>query len=185
MSSSSQARHVVAQRYGRVLFEMASDENTLPSILKDVNTLASLLEAEENEWRLLTNPTISREDQTQMISSLAKTLSLKDLTVRFLKVLSQNGRLPFLNEVLKIFHVAHSEAQGKIQGTIETAQPLSKTELAGLEKKLSQDLDKEVTLKPVIKSELLGGAILKVGTLMVDASFGSRLTKLKTVMMKG
>ena len=185
MSSSSQVRQAVANRYGRVLFEMACDENVVGATLKDVNTLNDLLSSDESEWKILTNPTISGEEQEQIICSLSRALSLKDLTIRFLKVLSLNGRLSVLPEVLKVFYQAHDEAMGKVSAKIETAVPLKKDEISALEKKLSQDMDKEVTLTEIINPELLGGAILRVGTVMVDASIGSRLSKLKTVMMKG
>jgi len=185
MSSSSQVRQAIANRYGRVLFEMACDENVLGATLKDVNTLSELLASDESEWTALTNPTISHEDQMQVIGSLSRALSLKDLTTRFLQVLSLNGRLSVLDEVLKVFHLAHNEALGKVSATIETASNLKKDEISALEKKLSQEMDKEVTLTEIINPELLGGAILRIGTVMVDASVGSRLSKLKTVMMKG
>jgi len=185
MSSSSQVRQAVANRYGRVLFEMACDENVLGATLKDVKTLTDLLSSDESEWKILTNPTISREEQEQVITSLSRALSLKDLTTRFLQVLSFNGRLSYLYEVLKVFYLVHEEAMGKVSGTIETARSLKKDEIQSLEKKLSQEMEKEVTLTELVNPELLGGAILRVSAVMVDASVGSRLSKLKTVMMKG
>ena len=185
MGASLQLRQAVANCYGRVLFEMASDEKVIQATLKDVEVLTMLLEAGAEDWEILTSAVISREDQMRAIASVSRKLNLHELTDRFLRLLSEKGRLIFLQEILKVFLSAHEEALGKVSGTIEVAQKLQKDEIKSLEDKLSQELDKKITLTEIVDPALLGGAILRVGARMVDTSISSRLSQLKTVMMKG
>ena len=65
-----------------------------------------------------------------------------------------------------------------------SAQPLSNTQQAALEKEIRRALGSKVQVNARVDPSLLGGMIVKVGSRMVDSSLKSKLQKLE-LSLKG
>lgn len=174
----------IAIRYGGVLFDLAHKDNGLKTVLKDLNRLRDCIEAEPLEWLRVVSPSLPLYTQHKIIKSLLSDLKLGKIMSYFLSVLCQNRRLAHLNLILEEFLERIKRAEGIMEGTLETATELSNKELETLQKSLTSHLGKNIHLHQEIKENLLGGVVLRMGSLMIDASTRTRLNKLK-IAMKG
>ncbi|OJW51473.1 MAG: ATP synthase F1 subunit delta [Alphaproteobacteria bacterium 41-28] len=181
--SDIEARHdEVAKRYGGVLFNLAQENKTLKSVLKEVILLRQSIQKDPHGWSQVVNPTLSLQTQRLIVESLVASLKLGPLMKRFLIVLCHNRRLSHLNSTLDEFTTLTQSAEGIIEGVLETASELSKKEMDAFQKSLKNQLGKHISLTQVIKENLIAGVVLRIGSLMIDASIGTRLNKLKTAM---
>jgi F-type H+-transporting ATPase subunit delta len=172
----------VAKRYGSVLFELAQGSNELKAILKDQSRLRQCIDLEPREWGQVVSPSLPLYTQRRIIDSLLKDLKLGTLMTHFVRVLCENRRLPHLKGILDEFLVCTQRAEGIVEGILETAIALSPAEIEALQKSLTSQLGKSIHLQEEIKESLLGGVILRMGSLMIDGSMRTQLNKLKTVM---
>lgn len=172
----------VARRYGNVLFDLAQENNELKTVLKDINRLRHCIDLEPLEWVRLTSPSLPLYTQRRIIESLLSVLKLGTLMNHFVKVLCENRRLPHLKGILDEFMLCVQQAEGIVEGFLETAVALSSPEIEALQKSLTSQLGKNIHLHEEVKAGLLGGVILRMGSLMVDGSMRTQLNKLKTVM---
>lgn len=181
--SGIEARHdEVAKRYGGVLFNLAQENKTLKSVLKEVILLRRAVEKEPQAWSQVINPTLSFQTQRLIVESLVASLNLGSLMKRFLMVLCHNRRLSHLNAILDEFTTLTQSESGIVEGVLETASELSKKELDALQKSLKDQLGKHISLTQVIKENLVAGVVLRIDSMMIDASLGTQLNKLKTAM---
>jgi F-type H+-transporting ATPase subunit delta len=181
--SNIEARHdEVAKRYGGALFNLAQENKTLKAVFKGVELLRHSIQKEPQAWSHVVNPTLSLQTQRHIVESLVTSLKLGPLMKRFLMVLCHNRRLSHLNSILGEFTTLTQSASGIVEGVLETASELSKKEMDALQKSLKDQLGKHISLTQVIKENLVAGVVLRIGSMMIDASLGTRLNKLKTAM---
>lgn len=182
MSDRETRRDEIAKRYGGVLFNLAQEMKTLPSVLKEAILLRQSIQAEPPAWSHVVNPTLPLQTQRHIVESLAASLKLRPLIKRFLMVLCQNRRLSHLNSILDEFMALTQSAEGVVVGVLESASELTKKEMEGLQKSLKVHLGKDISLTQIIKENLIAGVVLRIGSVMIDASLGTRLNNLKTAM---
>lgn len=172
----------VAVRYGGVLFDLAHQENAVKAILKDINTLQDFITTAPQDWVRVISPSLPLFTQHKIIERLLKVLKIGKIMSRFLRVLCQNRRLPHLKAILEEFLEQMKRAEGIREGTLQTSIELSQKEVKSLQNALAAQLGEKIHLTQDIKENLLGGVVLRIGSLMIDASTRTRLAKLHTAM---
>lgn len=182
MSYLTLHQSAIAKRYGGVLFDLARKTRHVDTVLKDVHHLRACLMRDPKAWTYVASPVISLEIQRRILQKLAQALKLGKLMTRFLAVVEEHHRLKELPEMLENFLARHQESLGVQEGILESSLPLSPQSVKSLQKTLSQYFKKEVVLKPSLREELLGGVVIRLGSVMIDGSIRTQLAHLKTVM---
>lgn len=182
MSGIKERPDKIAIRYGGVLFDLALKNNDFEASLKDLNRLRQCIEKEPFDWLRVVSPSLPLYTQRRIIESLLSSLKLGNLMSRFVMILCQNRRLSHLNLILEDFLERTKRGKGIVEGVLETPLELPKKDIEELEKSLKSQLGKTIHLHQEIKEDLLGGVVLRIESLMIDASTRTHLNKLKTAM---
>lgn len=182
MSKSSAGKDVIARRYGRVLFQLAEQQKKTKETMRDISLLTSVLNDNASMWIMVINPTVPNASQSQIVSTIAKSLELEKLTANFLQVLVERDRLLLLDRIIHHFTEAYKLAHDEIDATLKSTTSLPSKTLKDLTASLKQNTGYKVKLHHEVEPSLLGGVVLQIGSLMVDASVGSRLSKLRQTM---
>lgn len=174
----------IAKRYGGVLFDLVQEKKQVKPTLKEIALLQKSLEKDHHAWAGIMSPVLSLQTQRKIIKDVASCLKLSPLMTCFLLVLCENRRLPNLRLILEnVVHCSQVE-EGLLKGELETSQKLTQNEQLGLEKSLGKQLGKKISLTQVIKDDLIAGVVLRLGSLMIDASLRAQLNQLR-LEMKG
>lgn len=172
----------IARRYGGVLFELAHTNEALKDVRQDLDRLHACMKAEPQDWLRVASSSLPLHTQRKIIENLVASLKLGKIMGDFLMVLCQNRRLPDVNPILNEFVERTKRVEGIIDGVVETPLKLSDKEIQDLQKSLTTHLGKEILLQQEINENLIGGVVLRIGSLMIDRSIRTRLNKLKTAM---
>ncbi len=172
----------IGKRYGIVLFNLARENKEIESVLKEVQKLYDCLTPILPEWKQAINPTVPLANQQKIVEKISETLQLGKLMSKFLNITCRNHRLSSLVFILKEFMAKYKENAGILEGTLETASELSKKEIEKLQERLGQHMCKKIILHQNIKENLLGGVVLRLGSLMIDASLKTQFVHLRQVM---
>jgi F-type H+-transporting ATPase subunit delta len=100
----------------------------------------------------------------------------------FVRVLASNGRLLLLPEIAALFEIDRRAAEGTVQAQLVTAFPASESQQAEVIASLRKRLGREVELSCSTDAELLGGAIIRAGDLVIDGSVRGKLQRLGTAL---
>lgn len=134
--------------------------------LEDNPSFEQILDSSINDEKKLAIIEKSFSQIHWSLINVAQMLSLKKHFKYFKNIL--NNLIKHLQEILQIE-----------QGIIYSIAPIGKTRLAKLEKKLSNEFGKKISLKNLIDHELIGGFKIILGSIVIQNSVESQLNLLK------
>jgi len=102
-----------------------------------------------------------------------------------LKILIDNGRTEILEDVVPRYENLVEEYQGKVEVELTTAVELTGEMFDRFKSRLGEILDgREVMLETYVDSNLVGGAIVRVGEKQIDGSVRGQLQGLRQKMLE-
>jgi F-type H+-transporting ATPase subunit delta len=175
---------LIAERYAKALLRAAQAEKALGDVGAQAQGLSQALQGAEGAQRFLGDP-IAEPAAKLAVMAAAFEGGPHAVLRSFLEAVLAQKRERFLPLILKAFLQLRDEAEGRSEASLGTARPLDAGEVALLEGELSRRLGRQVTLKPYTEKELLGGAVLRLGDTVYDASLRSRLKRLGQLLSEG
>ena len=166
----------IARPYAKAAFQEASGTGALAAWSEALRTAAAVVQ-DGRIQQLLSNPAVSVEELAQLVIDLAGS-QLDEHGRNFVRTLADNRRLSFLPEISALFEQFKDEAEGVIDVTVTTAVPLEGGQLATLAGALQHRLRRQVRLQCGTDPQLLGGAVVRAGDLVIDGSLRSRLERM-------
>ncbi len=182
MAAASSEASGLAGRYAGALFDLAKDQKALDQVHDDLRGLKALLGESVDLTRLIESPAISRDDQVNALTAVAKKAGASALTVKFLGLLAQKRRAFALPDVIDAYAALVSEEKGEVQAEVISAIELTDEQAEGVRKKISDTVGKTVTMTKRVDPSLLGGLVVRVGSRMIDASLKTKLHQLELAM---
>jgi F-type H+-transporting ATPase subunit delta len=175
---------LIAERYAKALLRAAQAENALADVGLQAAALSQALAGAEASESFLADPVAQASDKLKVVE-VAFDGALHPILKAFLEAVLHQKRERFLPGILSAFKAYVDEAEGRVEASFGTARALPAAERQLLEQSLSKRLGREVTLKPYTDKALLGGAVLRMGDTLFDASLQGRLRKLGQLMAEG
>ena len=93
-------------------------------------------------------------------------------------------RLFYLDKILYNFVNIVSKSKGEIKAQLSSSKKLSSDELKDIQEELSENFTSKIILEYKYDPSLIGGLIIKVGSMMIDASIKNQLQKLEMKMIE-
>lgn len=168
---------LIAERYAKALLRAAEAEKALVDVGAQAEGLSQALHAAEGAQRFLADP-VAEPGSKLAVMTAAFEGGPHAVLRSFLQAVLEHKRERFLPLILAAFLKLRDEAEGRSEASLGSARALGAGEIKLLEGALSQRLGRQVTLKPYTEKELLGGAVLRLGDTVYDASLRSRLQRL-------
>jgi len=168
---------VVARTYARALFEAARERGRIDEVREE---LASFLDAVEEVPELravILNPEL---DPPQKAAALEAVLAEADELLRnFVRLVSEKGRAPMLDEIGREYELLVAAEEKILSVELTTAYELSDDEAAAIVKQIEDASGRRVEAERTVDPGLIGGLVLKAGSLEVDSSVRGRLDRLR------
>jgi F-type H+-transporting ATPase subunit O len=172
--------------YASALYVAAAKTNELSTAEKAVNALKDILSKDNKLQTILSNPSLTGSDKKIVIDTLSKAAGGDKITTNFLATLAENNRLSILGDVLKQFDILSDAANGRVEATVTSVEPLDAKTLARLEKAIAGSSlvgkGKTLNIKNKVVPDIKGGLIVEVGDRTVDASVAAKLTRLNKLL---
>lgn len=102
----------------------------------------------------------------------------------FVKALALNNDLRLFEEISNEFHRLELEKKGIKQAEVRSAHPLTKDNERQIIEELNKIVNAKVELKTQVDEKLVGGVMIKVDDLLIDASVKKSLQELKENLSK-
>jgi F-type H+-transporting ATPase subunit delta len=174
----------LAQVYARSLFELASSAGGREKIMEvsdELEQLGDLLRGDRRFREFLASPVIDRQRRgTSMNRILANRVT--DLTLRFLLVLNEKGRLDRLESIAAAFDHLVQESFGRVEVDVFTPAPLGPAALESVRQRVQAALGREPVLHPYTDPAMLGGIRLRIGDQLIDGSVAAQLRRMKSAL---
>ena len=172
----------VAARYADALFDLAEEAGALETVEADMATLRAAIAGSRELAGFLKSPVYDAEDKGRAIAAIAEKADLSHLSKNFLGLVARNRRLFALDGMIAAFFARLADHRGEVTAEAISAAPLNDEQTKKLRGEIERYLGKAVNLSTRVDPDLLGGLVVKVGSMMVDSSLRSKLNRLKTTL---
>ena len=165
----------LARPYARAAFALAQEHGRLVQWSRLLD-FAATLAVHPQMHAVLGNPALRGDD--------ALTLLLPDGDVdpnfrQFVTLLASNHRLVLLPDIAVQFEALRAEAERVVRVKVTSAEPLSQDALDALGVALRRRFGGDVAFTQAVDPELIGGAVIDAGDVVIDGSVRGKLARLQ------
>ena len=158
----------ISRPYARAVFELAKAGADYSAWSEQLDMLA-VVAADPNVGDLFNNPRVSRRELALVFTDVCGD-RLDENVKNLVRLLAQNRRLHALPAIAEQYEHLRAEAEQTVQAELESALPVSDTQQQRIVEALSQRMGRRVELTVKTNEELLGGAVVRAGDLVIDLS---------------
>jgi F-type H+-transporting ATPase subunit delta len=174
----------LASRYAKSLLDLAVEQNQLETTLMDTQLLQAIGRQSRDFANMLRSPIIKADKKQQIIDAVLGD-KLGTLTKAFITLLVAKGREANLPEIADAFVSQYNEMKNIKTVKLSSAAPLTDAVKETIRSKVVASMPgATIELKEEIKPELIGGFVLQVGDILVDASIRRDLNDVKAQFLK-
>lgn len=168
----------VRVRYCKALSELAQEKKLEDKVLEDMKQLLNVLNESEEFNAFLQNGTLAPSKKKAVMHALFDK-KLNALTLSFLDLVFNYEREPMLKAI--VYHYIESArlAKGIRRATVTTASEIGVQFKDKLYKQLEKGIGSKLEIEEKIDPDIIGGFILRVDDLQLDASIKGKLAKIK------
>ncbi len=176
-----QEKMTIARPYAQAVFETASEE----SKLGEWSEMLGLLEMVVSDIQMKAVLMNSKLDAAALYDFVQGVCGekLSETGNNLVKVLADAGRLSFLPEINKLFEQLRAGAEGIAEVRVVSAYELTTEQQASISEVMAQHLGKKIEISNEVDDSLIGGAVIRTGDSVIDASVRGRLQALASQMM--
>ncbi|AOY89437.1 F0F1 ATP synthase subunit delta [Marinobacter salinus] len=166
----------LARPYAKAAFKAAQEHEQLAE-WSQVLTIAGQVTANKSIRQLLANPGLEEQKKAELVLEVAEE-GVTEQVRNFFMVLAENRRLTLLPEISALFNMYRADLERTVDIEVTAAFELTDEQQQKLAQALSTKLERKVSLAASLDKSLIGGAVIRTGDLVIDASVRGKLTKL-------
>jgi F-type H+-transporting ATPase subunit delta len=167
----------IADVYARSLFEVAQEHDQLDEIHEEIGQFADVLSDNRQLQLFFFSPYFSSEEKKDGVAKVID--GGNEYFVRFLELLAEKHRLPVLFRIRREFDALWAKEQKLLEVSVTSAVKLDEETVKGIGKKIEEQTGNRVDLTSDVDPDLIGGLVIRVGNLVLDASVRNRLERLR------
>ena len=182
--------NTVARPYARAAFEVAQENNALEELSRSLNVGTELLD-DGQVIAFLADPSMNDSQRLEFLQGLFASVAGDDSVfaggsahgTNFLKLLLENDRVAALPEIAEQFDALKAQVENTVDVTVTSAVALSDEQKQTIASALQARLGRDVRIETEIDENLIGGAIIRAGDVVIDGSVRARLEGLSNALI--
>jgi ATP synthase F1 delta subunit len=166
-----------ARVYAEALFEVAKGKGKLDAIRDELAQFADALDGDHELQVFFFSPYFSTAEK---VAGLKRAVSDADAELlNFLELLIEKGRMQEVFRIRRQLDQLWKRENRRIDVTVTSAVELDRAVVEKVGEEIERQTGQKVELASRVDDEIIGGIVLQVGNMVLDASIRSRLDKLR------
>jgi len=167
----------IAEVYARALFEAAKDDGVLDRAHEELGQFADALDEDRDLQVFLFSPYFSSEEKKDGIRRIVS--DADERVLNFLELLAERHRMPALFRMRTIFDSLWAEENKLLPVVVTSATELDPGLVDDIGKRIQEQTGRKVELSSNVDPDVLGGLMVRVGNMVLDATVRNRLEQLR------
>ena len=172
----------IAEVYARALFEVAKDDGVLDRVHEELGQFADALAEDRNLQVFLFSPYFSSEEKKDGVTRIVT--DADERLVNFLQLLAERHRMPVLFRMRRILDGMWAEENKLLPVTVTSATELDEGLVEEIGHRIEEQTGRRVELVSNVDPDVLGGLMVRVGNMVLDATVRNRLERLRKQVAK-
>lgn len=171
----------ISRRYGSAIFALASESRVAASLTAEFLALASAITTNAALAEALESPLVNLAQKREILLGLMTKAG--ELTRRAVETTAGEGRAALIPAIAQDLKARLAAEQGEVEAIITSAKPLAVATQKQLEQSLAKATGKKVTLSLKQDAGVLGGLLIELGSLRLDATLSGALSHMRQQLL--
>jgi F-type H+-transporting ATPase subunit delta len=167
----------IARVYAESLFEVARERDKLDPVREQLGQFADALDGNRDLQVFFFSPYFSSAEKRDGVSGAIS--GGEQELVNFLELLAEKHRMPAIFRIRDRYEEMWAEANRRLEVSLVSAVELDPEVIAHVGAEIERQTDRRIDLRSEVDDGILGGLVLRVGNMVLDASLRSKLERLR------
>lgn len=172
----------LARVYSQALFDAAKEQGKLDLISEQLDAFAGALEQNRELNVFFFSPFFSSTEKKQGIDKIL--VGADERLVNFLKVLVDKHRMPVIFRIRRQFETLWQEESRLLPVEVTSAVELDDRIAKQIQERVERQTGRRVELTRRVDDRILGGLVVRVSNIILDASIRNQLERLRRQVAK-
>lgn len=166
----------IARPYAEAVFRLAEDSKNFDAWSRMLQMSATVAQ-DPQMIHLIADPKMGAADIARVFLGVCGA-ELDEQGKNFITLLIDNNRVSLLPQVATLYETLKREQAGEVEATIASAVALTETQTSALVSGLEKRFSRKVKASTIVDPQLIGGARITVGDVVIDGSVSGQLQKM-------
>jgi F-type H+-transporting ATPase subunit delta len=167
----------LAEVYSRALFEVAKEHGIVDRVHDELGQFADALEENAQLRLFFFSPYFSSEEKKDGVARVVE--GGDEHLVRFLELLAERHRMPAIHRIRRAYDELWAEENRLLPVSVTSAVELDEGLVESIGERIEEQTGRRVQLSSQVDPDVLGGLVVRVGNMVLDASVRNRLEQLR------
>jgi F-type H+-transporting ATPase subunit delta len=167
----------IAEVYARALFEVGKEHDALDRVHDELGEFTEALNESRDLQVFFFSPYFSSQEKKEGIRKLVE--GADERFLNFLELLAERHRMPVLFRIRRSFDSLWAEENRLLPVSVTSAVELDERLVESIGERIKEQTGRKIELSSNVDPDVLGGLVLQVGNMVLDASVRSRLERLR------
>ena len=167
----------IARVWARALFEVAKEHDLLDNVREDLGEFVDALQASRDLMVFFFSPYFSTQEKKDGLERAVS--GAEPVFMNFLEALIERHRMPALFRIKARYEVLWEDERDLLPVEVTSAVELDKSTISSIGERIGEQTKRTVELSSKVDPDILGGIVLRVGNVILDASIRNRLEQLR------
>jgi F-type H+-transporting ATPase subunit delta len=170
---------VIARPYAKAIFEHALEAKSLEDWSRILDVL-SMVASDPAALECMANPSVEpAQIKSLLLAPLAQDSTLSDVLQRWVDLIVDAGREDILPEIKNQFDLLRAEHEQTLDVNVQVFEPMTAHQEGRLIEKLSQKLQRKVSIQVEINPSIMGGILIQAGDFVMDGSVKGKIAAMQ------
>ncbi|UTA66808.1 ATP synthase F1 subunit delta [Emticicia sp. 21SJ11W-3] len=175
------ADSIVAYRYAKSLFDLATEKNVVEEVSSDMVLFQQICDENRQFLVVMNNPIVRHDKKLGILKNIFEN-RVSDVTFSIFNVLTKKHRENLIYSIAEEFEKLYNAKKGIQKATVTTVTPLTDAQRQEITALVAKSTGKEVLLEEKTNEALIGGYVLKLDDKQFDTSIRKKLNDLKITL---
>jgi F-type H+-transporting ATPase subunit delta len=167
----------VARVYADALFSVAKEHGKLDAVREQLAQVADAISESHDLQVFFFSPYFSSAEKR---AGIARAVSgAEPELLNFLELLAEKHRMPVIFRIRDRFDELWAEENRQLEVRLTSAVELDPEVINRVRAEIERQTDRKIELESSVDQGIIGGLVLQVGNMVVDASLRGRLERLR------
>jgi F-type H+-transporting ATPase subunit delta len=167
----------IARVYADALFEAAKDRDNLDAVHDQLGEFTDVLADNRDMQVFFFSPYFSSQEKRDGIDRAIS--GAEPELVNFLELLAEKHRMPAIFRIRRRLDELWAEENRRLEVTLTSAIELDPKVVKRVGEELERQTERKIDLQADVDPDVLGGLVLRVGNMVLDASLRAKLERLR------
>ena len=167
----------IAQVWARALFEVAKEHDLLDQVRDQLGEFSDALHTNRDLMVFFFSPYFSTQEKKDGLERAVT--GAEPVLMNFLEALIERHRMPAIFRIKARYEVLWEDERDLLPVEVTSAVELDKAIVGSIGDRIGEQTQRTVELSSKVDPDILGGIVLRVGNVVLDASIRNRLEQLR------